>query len=320
MTTLGHGWHRATMGPRQLGADGAVHTSHVAVVARLALFALATVVAVAVVKPPIAPFPPAETVPASQSETAPAAARTALLDRIDGLETAIAAATTAHTTAEGRVLDEAARTALIAQVELAEQALREANAVLVWPDASLRSAVAEDAVLSLEEVEQALVVAQEDLATAVETWEAEQARIAAEEAARAAAAAAAAAAPRTRVGGPAPAAGAGIVHIEGIWTSGSQAEIDACRGSVNVPAVAGYLGGAFYAAEHWGCGGSTWGRIGTGALVEFPGYGTFRVAGIVSGLAYGSNASAVPGGYAGYYQTCIGGSSSNMAVWLLQRA
>jgi len=27
----------------------------------------------------------------------------------------------------------------------------------------------------------------------------------------------------------------------------------------------------------------------------------------------------VPGGYAGYCPTCIGGSGSNMAVWLLER-
>ncbi len=320
MTTIGHSWHGATMGPRHLAADCAVHTSHVAVVARLALFAVTTSVAIAVVSPAIAPLPAAETVAAPRAETAPAAARTTLLDRIDGLETSIVAATSAHSAAEGHVLDEAPRTALTAQVELAEHALGEANAVLVWPDASLRPGAADAAVLGLEAAEQALAAAQEDLAAAVEAWEAEQARIAAEEAARAAAAAAAAAAPRMRTVGAAPAAGAGIAHVEGIWTSGGQAEIDACRGSVNVPAVAGYLGGAFYAAEHWGCGGSTWGRIGTGAIVEFPGYGTFRVAGIVSGLAYGSNASAVPGGYAGYYQTCIGGSSSNMAVWLLQRA
>lgn len=320
MTTVGHSWHGATTGPRRLAADGSAHASHGTVVARLVLFALATVAAVAVVSPAIEPLPAAETVPAPRSETSPGAVRAALLERIDGLEAAVVAATAARAAAEGRVLGEAPRATLTARVELAERALGAADAVLVWPDASLRPGVAADAVLSLDEAEGALAVAQEDLATAVEAWEAEQARIAAEEAARAAAAAAAAAAPRTRVVGPTAAAGSAVAHIEGIWTSGGQAEIDACRGSVNVPVVAGYLGGAFYAAEHWGCGGSAWGRIGTGSLVEFPGYGTFRVAGIVSGLAYGSNASAVPGGYAGYYQTCIGGSSSNMAVWLLQRA
>jgi hypothetical protein len=120
-------------------------------------------------------------------------------------------------------------------------------------------------------------------------------------------------------GGRAAPAAVGGVHIEGIWTSGGQAEIDACRGAVNVAPVASYLGGAFYAAEHWSCGGSAWGGIGVGALVEFSGYGTYQVAGRIGGLSYGSDASVLPGGYAGYYQTCVGGSSSNMTVWLLTR-
>jgi len=138
-------------------------------------------------------------------------------------------------------------------------------------------------------------------------------RAAAAELARPASRSTAAGGVRTSAVEPAP-------WVEHIWTTGGQQEIDQCRGSVDVLAIADYLGGDFYAAEHWTCGGSAWSSIGTGELVSFPGHGVYRVSGRVSGLAYGSDASAIPAGYAAYYQTCIGGSDEAMAVWLLTRA
>ncbi len=163
-----------------------------------------------------------------------------------------------------------------------------------------------------------------DVNEAVKAWEAEQARLAAEAAARAAAEAAQAAkAAQSARGarGSSAAATTSKHHVEKIWTAGGQGEIDACRGSVNVSAIANYLGAAFYAAEHWGCGGSSWGKIGIGSTISVPGHGEYRVAGIHSGLVYGqSSANDIPRGYAGYYQTCVGGSNRNMAVWLLQPA
>ncbi|QNO36457.1 hypothetical protein H4J02_07895 [Protaetiibacter sp. SSC-01] len=329
MTTVGHSWHGTASAPRHLLRTPPARrqrTVSAGVAARGALFAAATLVAVSVVSPAAAPADASATAGTRAARTAAVAesARAVLVERAGALEAELADAAAAHEAADGRVLDDAVRVALTSEIELAHQALVDARSLLVWPEESLRAGLTEAALLLVEEGEAALVAAQEELATAVAAWEAEQARIAAEEAARAAAAAAAAAPHARWVGasrGAAPASVAGgVAHVEGIWTSGGQGQIDACRGSVNVPQIAGYLGGAFYAAEHWGCGGSAWGRIGAGSLVEFSGYGTYRVAGVVSGLVYGADASAIPRGYAGYYQTCIGGSGSNMAVWLLERA
>lgn len=220
-----------------------------------------------------------------------------------------------------RVLDDAVRTELQASITHAEEVAQQARNSVVWPGESIADVAAADAA-ALTEASGALETQLAQLETAVEAWEAEQARLEAEaEAARQAAAAAAAAAnARGRQSVPrAAVAGLGLAHAEGIWTSGGQAQIDACRGSVNVSGIAGYLGGGFYAAEHWSCGGSAWGGIGVGALVEFPGYGVYQVAGRLGGLSYGANASVLPKGYAGYYQTCIGGSGSNMTVWMLNR-
>ncbi len=235
------------------------------------------------------------------------------------LTASISEAIAALDASEGRVLDDAVRTDLADRIAEGESVVREAE---------LLAAVAEQGALSEPGAEE--VAAQRELvadldadaaavATAVTAWEAEQARIAAEREAarRAAELAAARALPRVRPAGVA-AAPAGP-FVEGIWTSGGQAEIDACRGSVNMPDVAGYLGGGFYAAEHWSCGGRSWAGIGQGALVSFPGYGIYEVAGQVGGLPSGSSASAVPSGYDGYYQTCMNGNVNNLHVWLLTR-
>lgn len=237
---------------------------------------------------------------------------------LHSFEAAITSAQAVWEDSAGRVLDDAPRQELQGAITRAEGLAHEVRTGVVWPGTTLEQTVAAD-IARLATATAALTTDVTGVDDAVAAWEAEQARLAAEaQAARQAAAAAAAA--RSHVGSArTTAAGATGIHVESIWTSGGQAQIDACRGAVNVSPVASYLGGGFYAAEHWSCGGSAWGGIGTGALVEFAGYGTYQVAGRIGGLSYGSDASVLPGGYAGYYQTCIGGSSTNMTVWLLTR-
>jgi hypothetical protein len=266
-------------------------------------------------EPPVAAAPVSDAVAAVSADQLRASANA----RVAALEAASANARTAWEQSADRVLDEGARTELSTAIANAERVADEVRHRVVWPGETPEATLAADTA-ALEGASSSLDSGLAQVNDAVAAWEAEQARLAAEAAAEAARQAAAAAAARggSRGGGAAP-AGSGVAHIEGIWTSGGQAEIDACRGSVNVSPVASYLGAAFYAAEHWSCGGSAWGRIGVGGVVEFPGYGTYQVAGLIGGLSYGADASVLPAGYAGYYQTCIGGSSSNMTVWLLTR-
>jgi hypothetical protein len=279
----------------------------------------AAVIAVLVAVAPSAASFATTAVPAEQAF--PARTAVPLEAPIDDLDARIASARAALASAEGRVLDDAARSALASELEEAAAVLADARAARTWPlgaqKAGELTAMAADAAAAVRGLDTEVA----SLEVAVGDWEAEQDRIAAEqEAARVAAERARPAAAGAASGTGAGGAASGAAHVEQIWTAGGQGEIDACRGSVDVPGIASYLGAAFYAAEHWSCGGSTWSGLGAGALVEFPGYGVYRVAGVVSGLAYGSDASAIPAGYAGYYQTCIGGSGSNMAVWLLAPA
>lgn len=314
VTAVGHHGHPAPLWPPDAAPahHGVVTARHVALV--LASFAL---LIGAFARPIDAPT---WTVPTTVRDSAPGEqlvhARAAAKLRV--LEQARSAAQLVWDDSADRVLDESPRVQLHAAITRATQVAERVRTSVVWPGTTVEATVAADAV-ALDHASVALASAVSGVDDAVAAWEAEQARLAAEaEAARQAAAAAAAAARQAGAPRAAPAGVAGV-HIESIWTSGGQPEIDACRGSVNVAAVASYLGAGFYAAEHWPCGGSAWRGIGTGSLVEFAGYGTYRVAGLVGGLSYGVDASALPAGYAGYYQTCIGGSSSNMTVWLLTR-
>lgn len=257
--------------------------------------------------------------PAAAVEPAPSAELVAFEASLETLRDGLATAEAALGSSDGKVLDDAVRVALSDRIEQGTSTLRSGQLLtaIAAPGATPALATGADEQLASADQLQAEVAA---VATAVTAWEAEQARIAAEqEAARLAAEAAARAPARIRTAGTATSAIASGPYIESIWTSGGQAEIDACRGSVNVSGIAGYLGAGFYAAEHWSCGGRAWSGLGTGSLVSFPGFGLYEVSGRVGGLVYGADASVLPGGYDGYYQTCIGGSSSNMSVWLLTR-
>jgi hypothetical protein len=189
---------------------------------------------------------------------------------------------------------------------------------------------------------------------AVAAWQVEQDRLAAEAAARAAAAAAAAAeaaaaqaaaearnranaaavASPSRSGqanpGSAPAAPAGgggapaasaapapVVHNEYVWTTGFQAELDACKGSVNMaPSF-----GTGVIGEHWSCGGSSFPKA-EGATVVLSGVlsGTFRVGPVVAVLnKHVDRIEDVPQGYELLYQTCINGDNTRMSFTQLIR-
>jgi len=264
-----------------------------------------------------------EAAPVSATASVRASEATTTATPIEGeiatLESGLAKADAALRSSDGRVLDESVRTTLAARIAGAEQWVRDTLLLTAVGDPGALPDAGASMTGDRRELTSGLKEGISAVTAAVTAWEAEQARIAAEqEAARRAAEAAAAARvqPRTRTAGAAVVAGP---YVEGIWTSGGQAEIDACRGSVNMADVAGYLGGDFYAAEHWSCGGRSWAGLGTGALVSFPGYGIYQVAGRVGGLPSGSSAASLPPGYDGYYQTCMNGDVNNLNVWLLTR-
>jgi hypothetical protein len=96
-------------------------------------------------------------------------------------------------------------------------------------------------------------------------------------------------------------------HSVYVWTSGFQAQVNACRGGVDLTA-------AYHTrtvGEHWSCGGSSFPES-AGALVTFTGLdaGTYRVIGVVATLnAYVAHTRNIPHGYAMLFQTCRAGDS-----------
>ena len=92
-----------------------------------------------------------------------------------------------------------------------------------------------------------------------------------------------------------------------VWTAGWQAEINACRGGVDITAHYGQP----TIAEHWSCGGSSFPTT-AGTIVTITGLdaGTYRVAGVVAVLnAYTSHTNDIPAGYSLLFQTCRNGDS-----------
>jgi hypothetical protein len=95
-------------------------------------------------------------------------------------------------------------------------------------------------------------------------------------------------------------------YHETVWTSGFQAQINACRGAVNV--TAHYHVAVI--AEAWQCGGSRFPHA--GALVMLSGvfHGLYRVGPVVAVLnAYVDKTSDIPRGYPLLYQTCRYGNA-----------
>jgi hypothetical protein len=135
----------------------------------------------------------------------------------------------------------------------------------------------------------------------------------AQQAAEAAAAAAAAA----QAAAVAAARAAAMGHTVNIWTTGFQAQVNACRGGVDMTAHYGMR----IVAEHWSCGGSSF-PTRPGAIVTFTGLdaGTYRVIGLAATLdAYTAHTYQVPHNYQMLYQTCRGGNSHYTEFIALQR-
>lgn len=102
-----------------------------------------------------------------------------------------------------------------------------------------------------------------------------------------------------------------------VWTAGWQAEINACRGGVDITAHYGTP----TIAEHWSCGGRSF-PTAAGAIVTITGLdaGTYRVTGVVAILdASTANTSQIPGGYSLLFQTCRNGDSHFTQFVGLQR-
>jgi hypothetical protein len=137
------------------------------------------------------------------------------------------------------------------------------------------------------------------------------------EAAAAAAAAAKAAAAAAAAAAQAAARAAAMGRTVNIWTTGFQAQVNACRGGVDMTAHYGMR----IVAEHWSCGGSAF-PTRPGATVTFTGLdaGTYRVIGLVATLdAYTAHTYQVPHNYQMLYQTCRGGNSHYTEFIALQR-
>lgn len=99
---------------------------------------------------------------------------------------------------------------------------------------------------------------------------------------------------------------AAAVYQERVWTSGFQAQINACRGAVDLTATYGVA----VIGEEWGCGGSRFPA--EGKLVRLSGVraGLFRVGPVVAVLnAYKDSTANIPRGYGLLYQTCRNGNA-----------
>jgi hypothetical protein len=117
---------------------------------------------------------------------------------------------------------------------------------------------------------------------------------------------------------PAPAPAPAPSYSEYVWATGFQAELDACRGSVNMtPSF-----GTGVIGEHWSCGGSSFPKT-EGAIVVLSGVmsGTYRVGPVVAVLnQHVDRIENVPQGYDLLYQTCIDGDNTQMSFTELIRA
>jgi hypothetical protein len=101
-----------------------------------------------------------------------------------------------------------------------------------------------------------------------------------------------------------------------VWTSGFQAQVDACRGAVNL--TARYRTATI--GERWNCGGASFPR--QGALVRLTGImaGTYRVGRVVAVLsAYTSTSRNIPRGYGLLFQTCRNNNARSMTFTQLTR-
>ena len=257
-----------------------------------------------------------------------------------------------------RVLDESARAVLAAsilreqtRIDDARRDLDRSSSTSTGPDTFLgpnfgqaeRDLRAADvpAPETLASVREQLADPVQGVRDATALWEAEQARLAAEaaaraaaeaEAARAAAAAAEAAraaeavAPRVEsesratpgapsTAAPSPAARTSLFN-KYVWTSGFQAELDACKGAVDL--TGSY--GVDVIGEHWACGGSRFPGAGTTITLSGTRSGTYLVGHVAAVLNASTDGRGdIPRGYDLLFQTCINGSDATMSFTVLTR-
>ncbi|MCU1407068.1 MAG: hypothetical protein JWQ43_3371 [Glaciihabitans sp.] len=182
-----------------------------------------------------------------------------------------------------------------------------------------------------------LVISEDAVAADVALWDDQQRReaeasaqaeaAAAEESRQAAEVAAAVTAPPAKSTGSgassalvaptAPIAATPPVHMENVWATGFQTEIDACRGSVDLSSAYGVA----VIGEHWTCGGSAFPRA-EGSIVQLTGVrsGTYRTGPVVAVLNKATDgAEDLPRGYDLMYQTCIDDSNAQMSFTALTR-
>ena len=121
--------------------------------------------------------------------------------------------------------------------------------------------------------------------------------------------------PKPRIAPKKPAARPVAATIS-VWTSGFQAQLNACRGAVD-------LTGAYRVptiGEKWTCGGARFPRA--GSLVRLTGLhaGLYRVGPVVAMLnAYTQNSGAIPHGYALLFQTCVNDNAHTESFTALTR-
>jgi hypothetical protein len=97
------------------------------------------------------------------------------------------------------------------------------------------------------------------------------------------------------------------VYTENVWASGFQAQLDACRGGVNLSAAYGVA----TIGEVWGCGGSRFPKAGAEVQLTGTMRGLYRVGPVVAIVnAHTGSPSDIPRGYALLYQTCLNGNAS----------
>ena len=103
-----------------------------------------------------------------------------------------------------------------------------------------------------------------------------------------------------------------------VWAEGAQAEVDACKGPVDVTAA---YQGIPVIAEHWGCGGNNFPRT-EGAIVTLTGIhaGSWRIGAVAATLNKQTQTTRdLPWGNDLMYQTCFDGSDTTMTFTVLTR-
>jgi hypothetical protein len=237
---------------------------------------------------------------------------------IESADKDIASAEEALSQSDGKVLDEAARDALATKLTTAKSDRDAAQERLdSWRTVRLALLSNDDldfgkaatildarAPIALAVGFDAEIAAVTD---SVELWREEQARVA-EQKRLEAESVKKAQTPAKNSTGIAIATPSNGVYTKNVWTSGWQAEIDACKGAVDITSKYDLA----VIAEHTSCGGGSFPSA-SGTIVKLTGVraGTYRVLGVVATLPSTSGSSQIPRGYDLLFQVCGTGKTIN---------